>query len=522
MRPTPLFLSLLFLAPVCVHAQTLPLAQPQANAAAAPQSPDDRKATLDKIFVDYWEDQLKTSPELASTLGDKRYDALLSDYSVAAYDAELARQRGFLDRLGAVDAKGLGEQETLSKDMLVRKLIENQEEARFKPWELQINQMGGLHLDLPQLVPELSFDSQQDYDNYLARLKQVPTAFEQVTTCLMTGMDDNRVLPKYLIDKVIVEVNSIAGEKPEDSTFAMPLKKFPSSVSTSQQETDEQAILAAISRQVLPAYARFSKFLQAQYEPKGRTDPGIWALTDGKEYYAFLVKQTTTTDLTPEEIHRIGEEQVEKDEAQMLVIAHKLGFADLGAMKAAVKSNPKLHPTSAEGLLSVYRGYIDGMRPKLPQLFGVLPKAPVEVQAVPAFMEKDSAAAFYQPGTPDGKRPGMVRIDTYQFANRNLADAEAIAYHEGIPGHHLQIAIAQELTGIPEFRKHENYTAFTEGWGLYAEQLGKDIGFYQDPYSDYGDGHLASYSPGRRYRRASRALDTAADGGLLPPALWHR
>ena len=456
-----------------------------AFAQAAP-SAQERKATLDKIYTDYWEDQLKHSPEEASSLGDKRYDAYLSDYSVAAYDAALDRGRGFIERLGAVNDTGLDEQTKLSKDLLVRTLVEQQEEAQFKPWEMPVTQFGGLHLDLPQLVPLLSFDSQKDYDNYIDRLKAVPTAFEQVTTNLMTGMDDNRVIPKYLIDKMIVQVNTIATQKPEDSPFALPLKKFPAGISAAKQEEDKQAVLSAIQHSVLPSYNRFGRFLQAQYEPKGRTDPGIWALPDGKAYYAFRVKQSTTTDLTPEQIHKIGEQQVAEDEAQMLAIAHKLGFADQAAMNAAMKTNPKLHPTSAEAILDAYRGYIQGMQPRLPQLFGRLPKAAVEVKPVPAYMEKDSADAYYQEGTPDGKRPGAVFVDTYNFADRDLTDVEAIAYHEGVPGHHLQISIAQELTGIPEFRKHSYYTAYTEGWGLYAEHLGKDIGFYQDPYSDYG------------------------------------
>ncbi len=457
-----------------------------AHAADVPQPATQRAADLNKVFADYWEDQLKHNPEQASQLGDKRYDDQLSDYSVEAYNAALDRGRAFLDRLGAIDTAGLSDQEKLSKDILVRDLVERQEEARFKRWEMPINQMSGLHLDLPQLVPQLSFDSQKDYDNYIARLKQVPTAFNQITTNLMTGVDDNRVIPKYLIDKAIVQTTAIATRKPEDTPFALPLKKFPASISAADQASDKQEILNAITRQVLPAYARFGKFLQAQYEPHGRTDPGIWSLADGKDYYAFLVRESTTTDLTPEQIHAIGEQQVAEDEAQMLAIAHKLGFADLKAMQASIKTNQKLVPTSADALLNAYRGHIEQMKPKLPQLFGRLPKAPFEVRAVPAFMEKDSATAYYQPGTPDGKRPGAIFVDTYNFADRSLTDVEAIAYHEGLPGHHLQISIAQELTDVPEFRKHEFYIAFTEGWGLYAEHLGKDVGFYQDPYSDYG------------------------------------
>lgn len=472
MRLASLLLAVPLLACSCAH--------------AAPDTPAQRTADLNKVFSDYWETTLKYNPEMASTLGDKRYDDQLSDYSVEGYNAALDRGRAFIDRLGAIDTTGLSDQEKLSKDMLVRTLIEQQEEAEFKPWELPVSQMSGLHLDLPQLVPQLSFDSQQDYDHYIDRLKKVPTAFEQITTNLMTGMDDHRVLPKYLIDKTIVQVNAIATQKPEDSPFALPLKKFPASVSAADQAADKQEILNVITRRVLPAYTRFGKFLQAQYEPQGRSDPGIWALPDGKAYYAFLVKRSTTTDLTPEQIHKIGEQQVAEDEAQMLAIAHKLGFADLKSMQAAIKTNPKLHPASADVLLNAYRGYIAGMQPRLPQLFGRLPKAPVEVKPVPAYMEKDSATAYYEPGTPDGKRPGAVYVDTYNFADRDLLDVEAISYHEGVPGHHLQISIAQELTDVPEFRKHEFYTAYTEGWGLYAERLGKDIGFYKDPYSDYG------------------------------------
>jgi uncharacterized protein (DUF885 family) len=462
------------------------LACSSAHAADAPQPAAQRAADLNKIFADYWEDQLKHNPEEASMIGDKRYDDQLSDYSVEAYNAALERGRAFLDRVGAIDTAGLSDQEKLSKDILVRDLVSAQEAAQFKLWEMPISQMDGLHLSLPRLVPQLSFDSQKDYDNYIARLKKVPTAFEQVTTDLMAGMDDNRVIPKYLIDKAIVQTNAIATAKPEDTPFALPLKKFPASVSAADQAADKREILSAITRQVLPAYTRFGKFLQAQYEPKGRAEPGIWSLSDGKALYAFLVRQSTTTDLTPQQIHIIGEQQVADDEAQMLAIAHKLGFADLKALQASIKTNPKLVPTSADALLNEYRGYIDQMKPKLPQLFGRLPKAPFEVRAVPAYAERDSSTAYYEPGTPDGKRPGAIFVDTYNFADRSLTDVEAIAYHEGLPGHHLQISIAQELTDVPEFRKYESYTAFTEGWGLYAEHLGKDVGFYKDPYSDYG------------------------------------
>jgi uncharacterized protein (DUF885 family) len=226
--------------------------------------------------------------------------------------------------------------------------------------------------------------------------------------------------------------------------------------------------------------------VKVAYIPAGRKDPGVWALPDGDAYYAYRIRQSTTLNKSAEEIHQIGLDEVKRNEAEMLAIVHKLGYSDLKSFRAALQANPKEHPASKEALLDAYKGYIAQMEPKLPGLFGTLPKAKVEVVAMPSYIEKDQAAAFYDQGSPDGKRPGRVDVNTYNFAERSLAPVEAVAYHEGVPGHHLQISIAQELTGLPEFRKQEYYTAYTEGWGLYSERLGKEIGFYQDPYSDYG------------------------------------
>jgi uncharacterized protein (DUF885 family) len=472
------------LAATVAFPQTLPSQQPPAPASSSTTA--QREKALNDVFSEYWEQQLKDSPEFASTLGDKRYDDQLSDYSIGGYNAQLQHGRVFLERLGAIDTAGLPEQEQLSKDVLVRNLVDDQEEARFKPWEMPVTQFRGLHLELPRLVPQLSFDTADDYDHYVTRLGKIPTAFAQITDDMMTGIDDNRVPPKYLLEKALVQVNTLAQQKPEDSPFALPLKKFPASISQAQQAEIRQQVLKAIATQVLPAYARFGRFLSAQYIPHGRTEPGIWSLPDGDAYYKFLVRRSTTTDLTPDAIHKIGEQQVAEDEAQMLVIAKKLGFADLQALRASIPNNPKLHPASPEALIAVYRGYLDGMKPKLPQLFGRLPKAPLDVQQVPDYMAKNQAPAYYEQGTPDGKRPGIFFVNTYDYAHRSLTMAETTAYHEGLPGHHLQIAIAQELTGLPQFRKYNYYTAYTEGWGLYAERLGKDVGFYTDPYSDYG------------------------------------
>ena len=453
---------------------------------AATSSVAQRSKELSKLFAEIWEDRLKHSPEFASFLGDKRYNDQLTDYSVQEVNASLSRGRAFIQRLSEIDTTGLPEQERLSAELMLRSLIDDQEGARFKEWQMPINQFSGFHTDLPNLVNDLQFETVKDYDDYIARLKKVPTAFSQNMTNMELGIDEGRMPPQYLLEKVVVQTQTLADQKPTESPFAMPLKKFPKAISAADQKRISAEVLDVIGTQVLPAYQRFAKFLKAEYVHKGRKDPGAWALPDGEAYYAYRVRQSTTLNKSAAEIHQIGLDEVKRDEAEMLAIVHKLGFADLKSFSAALKENPKMHPASKEALIDAYKSNIAQMQPKLPGLFGTLPKAQLEVVPVPAYIEKDQAAAYYNPGSQDGKRPGRVYVNTYNFAERSLAPVEAVSYHEGIPGHHLQISIAQELSGLPEFRKQSYYTAYTEGWGLYSERLGKEIGFYQDPYSDYG------------------------------------
>jgi len=459
---------------------------PSVSSPGVPVTLEDRRAALKALFAEIWEDQLRQSPEFASSIGDKRYNDQLSDYSVAAFNERIARERDYIFRLAAIDTAGLSDQEILSKDLMARRLAEEQEEAEYKPWEMPVTQMSGPHIELPALVPQLSFDTVKDYDDYTARLTKITTAFQQISANMMTGIDDRRVPPKYILEKVLVQVNAIANQKPEDSPFAHPLQKFPPAINADDQARLKASVLEAIRKQVLPAYAKFARFLTATYIPAGRSEPGLWSISDGDRYYAFLVRQATTTDLTPTAIHQMGLDEVKRDEAEMLVIAQKLGFKDLASLRASIPSNPKLHAQSPDDLIGSYTHYIDQMRPKLPELFGTLPKAPLEVKPVPEYMQQDQTQAYYVAGTPDGKRPGTVYVNLYKFRERALTNVESVAYHEGIPGHHLQISTAQELTGLPTFRNYLDYTAYTEGWALYSERLGKEIGFYQDPWSDYG------------------------------------
>jgi uncharacterized protein (DUF885 family) len=480
-------LPLLALALPRAQAQPAPaLAAAPSAPAATPASVDDRRKALNDLFHEYWEATLQAGPEFASSIGDLRYNDKITDYSVKARNEWLAREQTWLLRLAAIDPAGLTDQETLSRELLLRDFTDDIESEQFKEWEMPFNQMNGIHTVYPQLVDELSFKTVKDYDDWIARLHALPTAFSQVTTNMTIGMDDRRVPPKYLLEKALDQVKQLAGQKPEDSPLAQPLKKFPASIPAAEQQRIKTEMLDTIAKEVLPAYLRFQRFLEVSYVPAGRTDPGISALPDGAKYYQFLIRRTTTTNLTADQIHQIGLDEVKKDEAEMLAIAQKLGFKDLASFRASLKTNPKMKPASADALLDAYRTALAPMQARLPSLFGRLPKAPFEVVAMPDYIAKNAPDAYYQEGTPDGSRPGRLMIDTYNATDRDLEDVESTAYHEGIPGHHLQISIAQELEDTPQFRKYENYTAFVEGWALYAEQLGKDVGFYQDPYSDYG------------------------------------
>jgi uncharacterized protein (DUF885 family) len=460
-----------------------PALRPQA---ATPASIESNRKALNTIFHDYWEDRLKNDPEFASTIGDKRYNDQIDDYSVKAFNLKLEREQAFLMRVAAIDPAGLTDQEKTSRDLLLRQFADDQEAADFKEWEMPVTQRSGIQITYPDVVAQLTFLTVKDYDDWIARLHLIPKAFDQVTTNMSIGMDDHRTPPRYLLSKTLDQVKQLAAQKPEESPLALPLKNFPVNISAAEQTRIKAEMLDAIGKEVLPAYARFARFLEVSYIPACRETLGVDSLADGPKYYQFLIHRTTTTDLTPDKIHQLGLDEVKRDEAQMLAIAQKLGFQDLKTFRASLKTNPKMHPVSRQELLAAYSGYLTAMQAKLPQLFGRLPKAKFEVVPVPEYQEKAAAPAYYEEGSADGARPGRLFINTYNPADRNLYSVEDIAYHEGIPGHHLQISIAQELQDVPTFRKYDGNTAYVEGWGLYAERLGKDVGFYQDPYSDYG------------------------------------
>lgn len=466
---------------VCTLAFLLPLT----SGGRANTDLDSRRNALNELLNEHWEYTMLHNPIYASTLGDKRYNDQIDDFSQAAIDANLAQERIFLAHLENIDTSGFLDQEALNKRLLARDLQFDLDGARFKPWEMPVDQQNGVHLYLPQLVNILPFDTVKDYDDYITRLKLFPRLFDQTIVQMRKGMADNLMPPRTLLEKVVTQSNAIGSTPPEQSPLLQPLSKFPASIPEADRKRLRESAIAAIRDSVNPAYLKFAAFVRDEYAPKGRTEPGIWSLPDGAERYSFLVKESTTTNLSPEEIHQIGLAQVKEIEDRMLQVAHQLGYKDLKSFGAAIKTDPKLHPKSRQEILDLYTKYIGGMYTKLPDLFGHLPKGHLDVMPIEEFREKDAATHYLQ-GTPDGSRKAHVMVNTGDFQNRTTLDIETTAYHEGVPGHHLQIALAQEMPELPKFRQQEYYTAYTEGWALYSERLGKEVGFFQDPYSYFG------------------------------------
>jgi len=470
MRPVALIVSLLF----------------AVNLFAANNDLEARRKQLNDLIAEQWEWNLQQNPVFASIIGDKRYNDQLGSSSEQTILAQQAKDKDFLKRFEAINTAGFTQQEVLNRALQIRSLQEDIERTDLKLWQMPVNQMSGIHLFAPQLVSILSFQTVKDYDDYIARLKQLPRAFDENMANMRKGMANGLMPPKFLLEKVADQAAGIAAQAPEKAPFAQPFDKFPAGFSDADKTRLKAAGLAAIKDDVLPAYASFAKFVKDDYAPKGRTEVGVWSLPNGNAIYAFDVRRSTTTDKTPEEIHQIGLQQVAEIEQQQLVIAKSLGFKDLKSFREAVKANPKMYAQSREQILDLYRQYIAQMKPELPKLFNTLPKADLTVMPVESFREKDAPGAQYQTGTPDGSRPGHVQVNTSDPTKRTLITIESTAYHEGVPGHHLQLSMAQEVTGLPPFRQHGFYGAYIEGWALYSERLGKEVGFYKDPYSDYG------------------------------------
>jgi uncharacterized protein (DUF885 family) len=440
----------------------------------------DRVTEQNKLFDEFYEVGLKNSPERATAFGDYRYNSQLSQASLAEIARQHAEADDFLKRLKAIPTDGMGDKDLLSHQLLQRQLEREDVNYELKNYEMPVSQQRGVHTGLADLPLSVPLDSVQHYQDYIARLHQIPRVLEQTTEVLRQGLKDGLMPPKFLLDKVPGQCDGIVSANP----FILPTKKFPAEFSDADKKRLTDEMTKAINDEVFPAYKRFADFLRTDYAPKGRTDLSIESLPDGKRRYAEAVKMMTTLNTTPSEVHEIGLKEVERITAEMTKLAQAQGHKDLASFRKAINDDPKWKPQSEQQIVDDFKRHIDEMQPKLPELFGLLPKAPVTVEPIPDFAKAE--ATHYVAGTPDGKRPGRVVVAVADPTKRTLVLDEAVAYHEGVPGHHMQISIAQTLPDLPKFRLRGFYSAYAEGWALYSEELGKEIGFYKDPVSDYG------------------------------------
>jgi uncharacterized protein (DUF885 family) len=440
-----------------------------------------RIAAQNALFEDQYQADLRAHPERATAIGDYRYNDQLDDYSPAGYQRQDASDQSFLSRLNAISTAGFPEQEKLSHEVMQRSLAQRIENFKFREYEMPVNQMEGPQVRLADMPLAVPFDSVKHYEDYIARLHQIPRVLRQAEETLRAGMKDKLMPVRFLLEKVPAQCEGIVAANP----FLLPTNKYPDGISPDEQQRITQAITKAVNNEVIPAYKEFGAFIATQYAPLGRGTLSVTSLPGGRERYLNDIRsRTTISTLTPDQIHAIGLREIDRIEGEMLGIARKEGFNDVASFRDSLKTNTKYIPTSSEQILDDFRKYIAQMQPKLPALFGYIPGSPVTVEAIPPF--QSGAATHYQTGTPDGKRPGRVSVATSNFAHRWLIDDEATAYHEGIPGHHMQLSVQQQMTSLPKFRQHSGNSGYIEGWALYSEQLGKEVGFYQDPVSDYG------------------------------------
>ncbi len=439
-----------------------------------------RLAAQDQLFQQQFDDDLKASPETATSYGNPRYNARLDDYSLAASARQHVRDVAYRTRLQAIATRGFPEQDRTSHDLLLEVLDQRIVAYGLKNYEMPLSQMQGIHLSLADLPRAVPLGSVKEYEDYIARLRQIPRAFDETIAVLRQGEKDRLMPVRALLEQVPAQCEGTIAENP----FLGPTKRFPASIPAADQQRLTAEIVQAVNTDVLPAYRRFATFVATDYAPHGREALALSSLPDGVRRYQYAIREQTTTDMSPAEIRALGVREVARITALLTDLADRAGYRDLPSFRAAVTTAPKYIPRSADQIVEDFRHDVAQMETRLPELFGSVPVAPLTIEAVPA--SQPGNATHYVPGTPDGSRPGRVVVATANFARRTTLSDETLAYHEGIPGHHLQISIQQQMRGLPEFRRHFVSNAYAEGWAVYAEALGKEIGFFQDPASDYG------------------------------------
>ncbi len=460
-------------------------AAPQASATSA------KAERLNAMYEQYWEELLKLNPLQATFQGDNRYNDQLPNTLSAQYRQQMHEfNTRWLKAAREAGSEGLTGQDLLSYEMFVRDREDSLEAEKFPTWQQPVNQFYNFASTFVQLgsgTGAQPFKTVKDYDNWLKRAAQAPAVFQQAIANSREGVKHGVVQPRTLMVKVIPQLDALIKDKAEDTLFWGPVKNFPADFS----EADKQRLTAGykqlIEGELMPAYRELRDFVANEYLPKTRTKSGLGALPDGEAWYAYNARSSTTTDLTPAQIHQIGLDEVKRIHGQIEGVMKQVGFK--GSMKeffAFMQNDPRFSFKDEPALLAYYRGLEAKINQRVPEQFTLIPKAPFEIRPVEAFRAQSAAGGSYMRPSQDGTRPGIFYVNTYDLPTRKTWDAEDLYLHEAIPGHHFQLALQQELTGLPKFRRFGSEIAFSEGWGLYAESLGKDLGVYTDPYSYFG------------------------------------
>jgi uncharacterized protein (DUF885 family) len=490
MTARPLLLSLAIAATI-TGALALPSAAFAQEAAAAAAPASDKAAKLNALYDEYWEALLKLNPLQATFQGDSRYTDQLPDFYSADFRAKSHDfTENWLKRIEAVGSDGLSGQDLLSYEIFVRDAADSLESEKYPDWMMPVNQMGSIAsyaIMLGSGTGAQPFKTVKDYDNWLARGNRLPVLFDSAIGNMRQGMAAGVVQPRALMEKVVPQLDALIKDKPEDTLLWGPITSMPADFSDADRKRLTAQYREMIGERIIPAFRKLRAFIADDYLPATRDSVGLDKLPDGAAWYAFNAHQSTTTDMTPAQIHQLGLDEVARIHGEIRKVMVEAGFkGSLQEFFEFMKTDPQFSFKSEDALLAYYRSLEDRINQRVPQQFSLLPKAPFEIRPVEPFRAKSAAGGSYMSPSEDGTRPGVFYVNTYDLPTRKTWDAEDLFLHEAIPGHHFQLALQQELTGLPKFRRFGGQTAFIEGWGLYAESLGKSLGVYETPYDYFG------------------------------------
>jgi uncharacterized protein (DUF885 family) len=514
MKRTILALSVLGLLGACATDGGQGFHKPMGKVSA--EVSNEAAAKLNALYKNYWEDSLKRNPLRATQIGDARYNDQLPDFGTQAYRDEDARVIAqYLESAIAIGPEYLNTSDALSYEMFIHQLKRMQTQAKYPSWQMPINQFRSLPQQLTILGSGQGaqpFKTVQDYDNWLKRAANVPGIMQTQMDNMRLGIKAGNTQPQVLIRKVLPQLEAVIKDKAEDSLFWRPIASMPQEFSEADKLRLTDAFRALIQTQLNPALKNMHAFVRDEYLPKCRTTTAWTALPNGDAWYADLVKQQTTTDLSPAEIHQIGLDEVARIHTEMRTLQVQIGVkGELKDLFAYYQNEKKFEFATEADLLKAYNGFRATVEAGVAKLFRLTPKAQFEIRPVEPFRAASAAGGQYNGPSQDGTRPGIFYVNTYDLPTRKSWDMESLFLHEAIPGHHFQIALMQELTQLPEFRRFGGETAFSEGWGLYAESLGKELGVYTDPHQYFG----------RLQAELWRAIRLVVDTGLHSKG-WSR